>query len=113
MDFIKKHIFKITIILIILFLFKSCQSCSRKRDCADIQVKYDSIQAKIIDDSLMYSDSIRGLKLHIQGMEADRKHDSSVIALLEGNIIDLKDDKKKLNSSNYSLIKKINTENAK
>lgn len=115
MDFIRKHIYKIVIVLIVLFLFKSCQSCSRKRDLNELRVYTDSVKTAMQDSNKELLDSIEYLNSVIAGKDATISRYELWVDMLNGRVGDLKNqvgdlkaDKTELRKDNKNLINKIN-----
>ena len=95
--FYKKHVNRIIVVIFILFLFKSCQSCSRKR-----QLEYTSYQTEQKIDSLNgVIDSCKYVISHQQDSINRYKFEISVI---QDNNDMLKGMNKHFQNANKTLI---------
>ena len=102
MDFIRKHIYKIVIVLIVLFLFKSCQSCSRKRDLNELRVYTDSVKTAMQDSNKELLDSIEYLNSVIAGKDATISRYELWVDMLNGRVGDLKNQSETLRLTRQS-----------
>lgn len=100
MEFIQKHYAIIIGVLLMLFCFKSCQSCSRQRTLTFTETKYQTVVDSLTALTSTQADSISRMALTIE-------HQSSTIDELRATLTDLRKDKATLNEINKNNARSI------